>query len=239
MKLAAIFAVAVIMLIAGLATGIGQIDWLGLARHGQELFVEHYLRHPLAVICGFFLAFTLVAALGLPGASLLMLLAGATFGLLWGTLLALLASTAGATLSMLAARHFLRGIAEARFGRRLAEINAGIERDGAYYLFGLRMAPVIPFAILNPLVGLTTMKTWTFFWVSALGMLAGTAAYVIADRELALADAPEALLSPGMLLALALLGVLPLIGKRLVPALRSQGPLAFSSLAAKVRQNGS
>jgi uncharacterized membrane protein YdjX (TVP38/TMEM64 family) len=83
------------------------------------------------------------------------------------------------------------------------------------------------------------MKTWTFFWVSALGMVAGTAAYVIAGRELALADAPVALLSPGMLLALALLGVLPLIGKRMVPALRSQGPLAFSSLAAKVRQNGS
>lgn len=190
---------------------LGQTPWLPLLQQGQHSFAAHYSTTPGSVLCAFFCLFTLIAALALPGASLLMLIAGASFGLFWGTLLALLASTTGATLAMLAARHFLRARVQRRFGPKLAEINTGIAQTGAFYLFSLRMAPIIPFIVLNPLLGLTNMKTWTFFWVSALGMLASTAAYVNAGRELAQIDSPAEILSPGLIGALALLGLLPLL----------------------------
>lgn len=190
---------------------IGQNEWLPFIQHCQSAFATQYNESPRTLLCCFFCLFTLTAAFALPGASLLMLIAGASFGLVWGTLLALLASTTGATLNMLLARHFLRSRVEERLGPKLAEINAGIEREGAFYLFSLRMAPIIPFVVLNPLLGLTRMNTWTFFWVSGLGMLAGTAAYVNAGRELAQIDTLAAILSPGLIAALALLGLLPLL----------------------------
>jgi uncharacterized membrane protein YdjX (TVP38/TMEM64 family) len=190
---------------------IGQNEWLPFIQHCQSAFATQYNESPRTLLCCFFCLFTLTSALALPGASLLMLIAGASFGLFWGTLLALLASTTGATLNMLAARHFLRTRVEQRLGPKLDEINAGIAREGAFYLFSLRMAPIIPFVVLNPLIGLTRMKTWTFFWVSGLGMLAGTAVYVNAGRELAQIDAPADIFSPGLISALALLGLLPLL----------------------------
>lgn len=190
---------------------LGQMAWLPLLQQGHHSFAAQYSATPGSMLCAFFCLFTLLAALALPGASLLMLIAGASFGLFWGTLLALLASTTGATLAMLAARHFLRARVERRCGPKLAEVNAGIAQAGAFYLFSLRMAPIIPFIVLNPLLGLTSMKTWTFFWVSALGMLASTAAYVNAGRELAQIDSLAGILSPALISALALLGLLPLL----------------------------
>lgn len=190
-------------------------DWLEQVRGLQQSFVDHHARQPLLSLCAFFCAFTLCAALALPGASLLMLVAGAGFGLYWGTLVALFASTLGATLNMLAARHLLRRQAEARLGPRLAEINAGLARDGALYLFTLRMAPLIPFIIVNPLIGLTTMKTSTFFSISALGMLAGTAVYVNAGQALAELGSTGDWLSGRLALAVALLGLLPLLARQL------------------------
>jgi uncharacterized membrane protein YdjX (TVP38/TMEM64 family) len=205
--------VALVMVGAGCWLFAGS-DALALLRAGQTLFAAHLGERPLAVACGFFLLFTALAAAGLPGASLLMLLAGAGFGLFWGTLLALLASTTGATLSMLAARHWLRERVVARFGARLARIDAGIARDGAVYLFGLRMAPLIPFPVLNPLLGLTAMPAWTYFWVSAAGMAAGTAVYVNAGLQLARVDNPGDLVSPAVVVSLALLGLLPWLAGR-------------------------
>jgi uncharacterized membrane protein YdjX (TVP38/TMEM64 family) len=198
----------------------GASEWLPFIQHCQDSFATQYEESPRTLLCGFFCLFTLTAALALPGAALLMLVAGASFGLLGGTLLALLASTAGATLNMLVARHFLRARVERQFGPKLAEINAGIAREGAFYLFSLRMAPIIPFIVLNPLLGLTRMKTWTFFWVSALGMLAGTAAYVNAGRQLAQIDTPAAIISPGLITAFALLGVLPLLSNKVLQIYR-------------------
>lgn len=215
----------IVITIAGacwLWTDLGLANWLPFIKHCQTVFAEHYGNQPQTVICSFFCLFTLIAALGLPGASLMMLIAGASFGLFWGTVFSLLASTAGATLSMLCARHFLRAWAERRFGRKLAEIDAGFAREGAFYLFGLRMAPIIPFAILNPLIGLTTMKTWTYVWVSALGMAASTAAYVNAGGELARLETATAIITPSLLLALALLGVLPLLLNKALKALRQR-----------------
>lgn len=199
---------------------MGQMGWLAGIQQLQAQFAELYQQHPLSLVCAFFCTFTLSAALAIPGASILMLIAGASFGLFWGTALSLLASTTGATLSMLAARHFLRPQAERHIGHKLAEINAGIASDGALYLFGLRMAPIIPFIILNPALGLTKIKTWTFFWVSAIGMLAGTAVYVNAGRELALVSSPAAILSPSLIAALALIGLLPLLASKLAKSLR-------------------
>lgn len=184
-------------------------DPLTLLRTGQQLFAAHIVERPLATAGGFFLLFTVLAATGLPGASLLMLIAGAGFGMVWGTLLALLASTTGATLSMLVARHWLRERVAARFGGGLARIDAGIARDGAFYLFGLRMAPLIPFPVLNPLLGLTAMPVWTYFWVSAAGMAAGTAAYVNAGLQLGQIDSAGDLVSPAVIASLALVGALP------------------------------
>jgi uncharacterized membrane protein YdjX (TVP38/TMEM64 family) len=199
---------------------LGQIGWLVSIQQMQLQFSELFQLHPLSVVCAFFCIFTICAALAIPGASILMLIAGASFGLFWGTALSLLASTTGATLSMLAARHFLRAPVERRVGKQLAGINAGLARDGALYLFTLRMAPLIPFLVLNPALGLTQLKTWTYFWVSALGMLAGTAVYVNAGRELALLTSPADILSPSLIAALALIGLLPLVASKLSRSLR-------------------
>jgi len=199
---------------------MGQMGWLAGMQHLQMQFSGLYQQSPISMVCAFFCLFTLSAALAVPGASILMLIAGASFGLFWGTALSLLASTTGATLSMLAARHFLRPQAEQYIGHKLSEINAGLARDGALYLFGLRMAPIIPFIILNPALGLTTIRTWTFFWVSAVGMLAGTAVYVNAGRELAQVSSPAAILSPGLIAALALIGLLPLVASKVAKSLR-------------------
>lgn len=197
-----------------------QLDWLAGIQQLQAQFSRLYQQAPISLVCGFFCLFTLSAALAIPGASILMLIAGASFGLFWGTTLSLLASTGGATLSMLAARHFLRPQAERHLGYKLAEINAGIARNGALYLFSLRMAPIIPFIILNPALGLTTIRTWTFFWVSAIGMLASTAVYVNAGRELALLTRPAAIFSPTLIATLALIGLLPLLTSKLAKNLR-------------------
>lgn len=197
-------------------------DLIRFAQSGHADFARHYEQSPQAVLCGFFCLFTLIATLAIPGASLLMLIAGANFGLFWGTVLSLLASTTGATLSMLAARHFFQARFEKRFAAKLAAINIRLDQDGAFYLFSLRMAPVIPYAILNPLCGLSRIKTSTFFVISAAGMLAGTAIYVNAGRAMADLDSAGDILSPGTISALALLGLLPLLSRKRLKLLRGQ-----------------
>lgn len=193
----------------------GALDpaWL-LQQPGR--FAEIHRSYPIAVTCGFFVAYVLIAALALPGASVLMLAAGASHGLIAGTLLCLSACTCGATLTMLASRHLFRGAVARRYRSRIDEIDSALAREGALYLFSLRMLPVIPFAMVNLLSGVTAMRTWTFFWVSFVGMLAATAVYVNAGRELARIDSVSALFSPGMLAALAAIGAFPLLSKRLI-----------------------
>lgn len=175
-----------------------QQDLLGLV-HAQ----------PLSAGLGFFLVFTLMSALALPGCGLLALGAGLCFGWLAGTLLVLVASTLGATLSFLAARHFWRDAVHQRWGHRLRRIEEGLARDGAFYLFTLRLAPVIPYAVINPLMGLSSMPTRQFFGVSLAGMLAGSAAYVYAGTTLAQVRGWGDLFAPGLMAALVALAVLP------------------------------
>jgi uncharacterized membrane protein YdjX (TVP38/TMEM64 family) len=177
-------------------------DLLGLVRD-----------YPLAATAAVFLLHTLLAALALPGASILMLVAGAGFGALPGTLLCLTACTVGASLSMLAARHFLQTLVRRKLGERLARLDRRIATDGAAYLFSLRLLPVIPFAVVNVAAGLSTMKAWTFTWVSFVGMLAGTFVYVNAGTQLAHIEAASDIYTPRVLLSLAALAVLPWLAK--------------------------
>jgi pyruvate/2-oxoglutarate dehydrogenase complex dihydrolipoamide dehydrogenase (E3) component/uncharacterized membrane protein YdjX (TVP38/TMEM64 family) len=193
---------------------------LDFIKQSQGEFEALYARSPVAVTLAFFAAYVGITALSLPGAAIMTLAAGAGFGLVLGTVVVSFASTLGATLAMLVARYLLRDSVESRFGRRLSEVNKGIEREGAFYLFTLRLIPAIPFFILNLVMGLSRMKTWTFFWVSQVGMLAGTVAYVYAGTELARIDSLGAILSPGLIGAFVLLGIFPLLARRIVDVVK-------------------
>ena len=168
------------------------------------------------------LVYVATTALSLPGAALLTLVGGALFGLLEGSVLVSLASTLGATLAMLSSRFVLRDWVQRRFGPRLAAIDRGIARDGAFYLFALRLVPAFPFFLINLAMGLTRLPVRTFCWVSQLGMLPGTLAYVNAGRALGRLDSLAGILSPGLLGAFALLGLFPLLARRLLEALQAR-----------------
>lgn len=165
----------------------------------------------------FFLIYLVVTGLSLPGATLLTLVAGAIFGLVWGTVIVSFASTLGATLAFLSARFLLRDWVEQRFGARLRPVNEGIDRDGAFYLFALRLVPLFPFFAINLLMGLTPIRVWTFYWVSQLGMLAATVVFVHAGTQLG-----QFKLSPGLLVAFALIGVFPLIARKTLELMKAR-----------------
>ena len=155
-----------------------------------------YQARPLATGLAFFALYVGVAALSLPGAALLTLVAGALFGLAWGTLIVSFASSLGATAAFLVSRFLLRDWVQQRFARQLHGINQGVARDGAFYLFTLRLIPAVPFFLINLAMGLTPLRTWTFYWVSQLGMLAGTLVYVAAGRELGAIESPAGYFRP-------------------------------------------
>ena len=195
---------------------LGRFVSLEFVKDSQAAFTALYAERPLAVSAAYFAAYVAVAALSLPGAAILTLAGGAAFGLAWGTLLVSFASTIGATLAMLAARYLLRDSVTKRFGKRLDSINKGVEKEGALYLLTLRLVPAFPFFVINLLMGLTSMKTWTFYWVSQLGMFAGTLVYVNAGTQLAKIDSLKSVLSPALIGSFVLLGLLPLVvGKML------------------------
>jgi uncharacterized membrane protein YdjX (TVP38/TMEM64 family) len=174
-------------------------------------------------LAAFFLAYVLLATTSLPGGAAATMAAGALFGAATATLLVSFASTIGATLAFLLSRYLFGEAIERRFGPRLARIQRGVERDGAYYLFFLRLVPAMPFLLVNAAMGVTRMRTWTYYWVSQLGMLAGTFLFAQAGAQLATVDSPWDVLSPGVLGALAALGVLPLVVKKLFAKRLSHG----------------
>jgi len=182
------------------------------SRLGQ--FYEWRNQSPLLVGGLFFLAYVLVAAFSLPGAAIMTLLAGALFGLWWGLLLASFASSIGALFAFLASRYLLRDSFQSKFANKLKSINAGIEKDGGFYLFTLRLLPLFPFFIVNILMGLTTIKAWTYYWVSQIGMLAGTFVYVNAGVQLAQIESLGDIISPALLGSFALLAIFPLLAKK-------------------------
>jgi pyruvate/2-oxoglutarate dehydrogenase complex dihydrolipoamide dehydrogenase (E3) component/uncharacterized membrane protein YdjX (TVP38/TMEM64 family) len=174
--------------------------------------------HPAGSAAAFFAAYVAVTGLSLPGAALLTLLAGALFGLLWGTIIVSFASSIGATLAFLASRFVLRDWVHASYGTQLQAINRGVEREGGFYLFTLRLIPAVPFFVINLAMGLTPMRAGTFYWVSQLGMLAGTIVYVYAGTQLGRIGSLGDVLSPGLIGAFLALGFFPLVAKRAVGA---------------------
>ncbi|MGE0673188.1 MAG: FAD-dependent oxidoreductase [Methylibium sp.] len=192
---------------------------------------------PFAAAAIFFAVYVAVAALSLPGAAVMTLAAGALFGLGWGTLIVSFASSIGATLAFVVARWVLRDAVQARFGGRLAALNSGIARDGGFYLFTLRLVPVLPFFLINLAMGLTALRTWTFYWVSQLGMLAGTLVYVNAGTQLARIDSLSGIVAPGVLGSLAMLGVFPLIARKAIAMFQARKVYARFKKPARFDRN--
>jgi pyruvate/2-oxoglutarate dehydrogenase complex dihydrolipoamide dehydrogenase (E3) component/uncharacterized membrane protein YdjX (TVP38/TMEM64 family) len=186
----------------------------------QADFSALYVERPALVIGAYFALYVAIAALSLPGATIITLAGGAIFGLVVGTVVVSFASSIGATLAMLAARYVLGDGVRARFGQRLTEIDKGIARDGAFYLFTLRLVPLFPFFVVNLLMGLTKIPARTFYWVSQVGMLAGTIVYVNAGTQLAQIDSLKGIASPGLIGSFVLLGVFPLIARKIVDAVQ-------------------
>jgi uncharacterized membrane protein YdjX (TVP38/TMEM64 family) len=183
---------------------------------------QAYAQHGLLMLGGYFALYVLMAALSLPGATVMGLAGGAVFGFWAATVAVSFASSIGATLAFLMSRYLFRDAVQRRFGDRLAAVNEGVAREGAWYLFTLRLIPVFPFFVINLLLGLTPMPVRTFYWVSQLGMLGGTMVYVNAGRELGRLESLSGILSPSMLAAFALLGLFPLAVKKVVAWTRAR-----------------
>ncbi len=200
------------------AFDLGHFFTLDYFKSQQAAINDYYAANPLATAAIFFAAYVAVTGLSLPGATIMTLAAGAIFGLLWGTVIVSFASSLGATLAFLTSRFVLRDSIQSKFGDKLAAINAGIAKDGPFYLFTLRLVPAFPFFVINLVMGLTPLRTRTFYWVSQLGMLAGTIVYVYAGTEIAKIESLRGILSPGLILSFTLLGIFPLVAKWIVNA---------------------
>lgn len=214
------------LLIAAIAAffffDLGQ--WLTLEQlKAQQSALESFrANNPLLVAAVYMLLYIVVTALSLPGATIMTLSGGAIFGLYLGTALALVSATIGATLAFLIARYLVGNWVQTRFADRIHAINQGIEKDGAFYLFSLRLVPIFPFFVINVVMALTPLKTWTFFWVSLIGMLAGASVYANAGTQLAQLESLSGIASPSLLLSFALLGVFPIVAKKTLQWVKQQ-----------------
>lgn len=222
-----------IILIIVLAVVIGVFFSFDLGQYltleylkSQQAAIENYRQqHLVATAMGFFVIYVAVTGLSLPGAALMTLASGAIFGLALGTLIVSFASTIGATLAFLVSRFLLRDLVQKRFGDKLRAANIGIEKDGAFYLFTLRLVPVFPFFVINLVMGLTPIRAWTFFWISQIGMLAGTLVYVNAGTQLAKLESLSGILSPALIISFTLLGLFPLLAKKAIEIFKAQHAL--------------
>jgi pyruvate/2-oxoglutarate dehydrogenase complex dihydrolipoamide dehydrogenase (E3) component/uncharacterized membrane protein YdjX (TVP38/TMEM64 family) len=219
--------IGLLVLIVTLAAGffyfdLNQLLTLQGLKSGLVEFEAWRRDSPILVGGAFLLLYVIVTALSLPGAVIMTLAAGALFGLLWGTLIVSFASSIGATLAFLVSRYLLQDMVQSRFGDRLKAFNEGIARDGAFYLFTLRLVPIFPFFLINLLMGLTAIRALTFYWVSQVGMFAGTLVYVNAGTQLGQLERLSGILSPSLLLSFVLLGVFPLIAKKIVDLVKAR-----------------
>ena len=199
---------------------LGQYFNLEYLKEKQAAMDAYYEREPFTTTVSYFLLYVIITGLSLPGAAILTLAAGAIFGLLWGTVVVSFASTIGATLAFLVSRYLFREAIQGRFADKLTAINRGMDEEGAFYLFTLRLVPIFPFFIINLVMGLTTIRVLTFFLVSQVGMLAGTIVYVNAGTQIAKIEQLKDILSPELILSFALLGIFPLLAKKTVDYLK-------------------
>lgn len=195
---------------------LGRFLELQVLKEQQETLNTLIAENLFVSLALFFVIYVVVTALSLPGAAVMTLAGGALFGFGWGLLIISFASTIGATLAFLVARFLFRDTLKRRYAAYLKKIDDGIHRDGAFYLATLRLIPIFPFFVINIVLGLTGMKTWTYYWVSQLAMLPGTAVYVNAGTQLALIESMGDILSPELITSFVLLGIFPLIAKFVV-----------------------
>ncbi|MEP7731122.1 FAD-dependent oxidoreductase [Marinomonas primoryensis] len=219
--------IGLLVLIAILAAGFFYFDLHQLLtlqglKSGLAQFETWRAESPLLVGGAFLILYVIVTALSLPGAVIMTLAAGALFGLGWGLLIVSFASSIGATLAFLVSRYLLQDMVQKRFGDRLKAINEGVEKEGAFYLFTLRLVPIFPFFLINLLMGLSNIRAVTFYWVSQVGMLAGTFVFVNAGTQLGQLESLSGILSPSLLLSFVLLGVFPLIAKKLLNVIKAR-----------------
>ena len=218
----ALIAVILVAITAFFFLDLGRFLTLDFFKSQQAAIDAYFSANPLRTAVVFFVVYVAVTGLSLPGAALMTLVGGAIFGLLWGTVIVSFASSMGATLAFLASRFLFRESIQRRFGASLRTINDGIGRDGPFYLFALRLVPAFPFFVINLVMGLTPIRTWTFYWVSQVGMLAGTIVYVNAGTQLARIDSLSGILSPALIISFALLGIFPLIARWIVNAIKAR-----------------
>jgi uncharacterized membrane protein YdjX (TVP38/TMEM64 family) len=224
MKKAILALVLIGAIVAYFVFDLGQILSLETFKASQADIIAAKDASPFVYIAGFFLIYVAVTGLSIPGAAIMSLVAGALFGVVVGTIIVSFASTIGATLAFLSARFVLRDWVQGKFGERLRLINDGLEKDGAFYLFTLRLIPVFPFFVINLLMGLTRIKTRTFFWVSQLGMLPATIVFVNAGTQISRIDSTAGLLSPALIASFVALAFFPWAAKGIVALVkRSRG----------------
>ncbi|PKO47092.1 MAG: pyridine nucleotide-disulfide oxidoreductase [Betaproteobacteria bacterium HGW-Betaproteobacteria-22] len=216
--------IALIIILVGLffAFDLGHFLSLEALKASRDGLLQSYEINPLLIITIFSLVYIVATALSFPGATILTLAGGAIFGFWVGLPIVLVSATIGATLAFLAARFVLRDSIQKRFGDKLSAFNAGIEKDGAFYLFTLRLVPVFPFFLINLLMGLTPLKTSTYFLVSLVGMAAGTAVYVNAGTQLASLTSLSGILSPALIGSFALLAAFPWLARWGVAAYKTR-----------------
>ena len=224
MKKAILVLVLLGAIVAYVVFDLGQILSLENFKASQAGIVAAKDANPVLYIAGFFILYVAVTGLSIPGAAIMTLIAGALFGVVVGTIIVSFASTLGATLAFLSARFVLRDWVQGKFGDRLRAIDDGLEKDGAFYLFTLRLIPVFPFFVINLLMGLTRVKTGTFFWVSQLGMLPATIVFVNAGTQISRIESTSGLLSPMLIASFVALALFPWVAKGLVALVqRSRG----------------
>jgi uncharacterized membrane protein YdjX (TVP38/TMEM64 family) len=211
-----IVAVIVVLVVVFYYFDLGRYFTLSYLKESQAAFAELYAQNVVLVLGTYMVLYIIATALSLPGAAALTIGGGALFGLMVGTVIVSFASTIGATLACFFARFLFRDWVQNKFGNKLEMINRGIDEEGTFYLFTLRLIPVFPFFMINLVMGLTKMPLLTFYWVSQVGMLAGTIVYVNAGKELAKIDSLAGIMSPSLIISFVILGIFPLTVKKLM-----------------------
>ena len=228
----ALVVVIVALVAAFFALGLQRYFSFAYFQQQRSAIDAYFAANPVAASAIFFAVYVAVTGLSLPGAAIMTLVAGALFGLVWGTVIVSFASSIGATLAFLASRFVLRDWVQARFGDKLKPINEGVEREGAFYLFALRLVPVFPFFVINLVMGLTPIRARTFYWASQAGMFAGTVAFVYAGTQLG-----QFRFSAGLIAAFVILGIFPLVAKKVLAALKARKVYARWKKPAKFERN--
>jgi uncharacterized membrane protein YdjX (TVP38/TMEM64 family) len=222
MKLVVLLVLIAVVIGAWFVFDLGRYFTFYYIQSQQAAWEQSLHDHPLLVAAVFFAVYVLVTALSLPGAAVMTLAAGALFGVVYGTLMVSFASTIGATLAFLIARYIGRDWVQKRFAEQLKAINKGVQEEGGFYLFSLRLIPAFPFFLINIVMALTPIKVWSFYWISQLGMLAGTVVYVNAGTQLGQLESMKGILSLDLILSFVALGLLPLVAKKIINAIRAR-----------------